>query len=128
MADVQVEQFRDFCTAKIQSKVPIPFKNIKTLLKSRMKHNQLSSLNINQHRYKDVGCGNKYTDLKASSLFTRSDETMLAQLRTGQCRSIGKFRKLVLKTDGVCRWCKTCEESVVHLFNGISMNVVKEKL
>ena len=117
MADVQVDQFLDSCTAKIQSKVPIPFKNIKTLLKSRMKHIQLSSLNINQHRYKDVGCGNKYTDLKASSLFTRSDETMLAQLRTGQCRSIGKFRKLVLKTDGVCRWCKTCEESVVHLFN-----------
>ena len=117
MVDEQVDQFLDSCTAKVQSKVQIPFKNIKTLVTSRRKLIQHNNLNSDQYRYKVAGCGNKYTDLKASSLFPRSDETLLAQLRTGHCRLVGKFRKHVLKTDGVCRWCRTYEESVAHLFN-----------
>jgi ribonuclease HI len=126
MADVQVDQFLDSCSAKDHSKVSIPLRNIKAILKLRMKHNQLSSLNVEQHRYKDAGCGSKYTDLKASSLFSRSDETLVTQLRTGKCRVIGDVRKHVLKIDGTCRWCKRCEESVSHLFNDCLQKDVRE--
>ena len=84
MADNQVDQFLDSCTTKF----PIPFRNVASIVQLRVKHNHITSLNSDQHEFKDVGCGNKYTDLKAYFLFTRLDETMLAQLRMGKCRSI----------------------------------------
>ena len=104
MADEQVDQFLSSCSERNHNKIPISLRNIKSFMKSKVKSYHLSGLNIDQHRYKIIGCGAKFTDLKASSLLERSDETLLAQLRTGQCRSIGTFRSKVLKTDGFCRW------------------------
>jgi hypothetical protein len=40
----------------------------------------------------------------------------LAQLRTGECRELGKFRGRLNEENSLCRWCKDTNESVIHVF------------
>ena len=40
---------------------------------------------------------------------------MLARLRTGECYEMGKFRSRI-GLNKVCRWCKSVDETVDHIF------------
>ena len=39
----------------------------------------------------------------------------LAQLRTGECKLVGKFRQR-LNLGSICRWCDRRDETIFHLF------------
>jgi len=104
-----------------QRKASVHLSAIKAVMKSGLKENWKRSLCQETTRC-TLGGGSKFSDLKASSALSRRDEVVLAQLRTGQCRLLGEFRKVLLKDswDGRCRWCRSAEESVDHVFNKCS--------
>ena len=71
---------------------------------------------------------NKFTDLKITSSLKRADASFIAQLRVGQCRTIGAFYHILnpntdphlspadhFKTS--CRWCHQASETVHHVFH-----------
>ena len=87
-------------------------------------------MNVNTHRYHI--CGSDSTDLRKSNFLSREDETLLSQLRTGECRLMGKFRsRLKITNCSLCRWCKTVDETVEHVFNScesVDVTNIKNKL
>ena len=96
---------------------PISLNQIKATVKNKLKHRYLNNLKTSRHRYEI--CGNNFSDLKSSSNLSRSDETRLAQLRTGECHRMGKFRERI-NLNKFCRWCDTngtVLETVNHVYN-----------
>ena len=91
---------------------------VKAELKSGLMEGWKSSLDQNTVRFR-LGGKNNFSDHKMSATLTRRDETLLMQLRTGDCRLLGGFRHLLFKDrwDGCCRWCKCEKETVDHIFN-----------
>lgn len=58
---------------------------------------------------------NIYSNIKDKSL-TRREQVLLAQLRCGECKTVGKYLHRLGKSSGICRWCKEEEETVHHLY------------
>ena len=46
----------------------------------------------------------------------RRDYCMLSQLRCGENKYIGKFKRRIDNTKEECRWCGDDKESVAHVF------------
>ena len=92
--------------------------DVKAELKSGLMEGWKSSLDQNTVRFR-LGGKTSFSDHKMSATLTRRDETLLMQLRTGDCRLLGGFRHLLFKDrwDGCCRWCKCEKETVDHIFN-----------
>ena len=95
---------------------------VKAELKSGLMEGWKSSLDQNAVRFR-LGGKSSFADQKASATLSRRDETLLMQLRTGECRLLGGFRHFLFKDkwDGCCRWCKCEKESVDHIFNRCSI-------
>ena len=108
--------------SKHQQKAAIHIDAVKAELKSGLMEGWKSSLDQNAVRFR-LGGKCSFSDQKASATLTKHDETLLMQLRTGECRLVGGFRHLLFKDrwDGCCRWCKCEKESVDHIFNRCSI-------
>ena len=100
--------FADQCRANI------PLKAVKAAVKSGCSRAWLRGCSTITHRVSMTG-GANFTNLKSSSKFTREDEVLLAQMRTGECYTFGKFRKRV-GIGTLCRWCTEVDETVFHVF------------
>jgi len=113
-----------------QQGAPIHLDAIKSTVKGGLIDGWKGSLSSATTRAK-LGGECKFPDLKLSSQLSRHDQTLLSQLRTGQCRLLGEFRKTLCKDkwDGMCRWCKKRgqEESVDHVFNGCTKLVALKR-
>ena len=68
-------------------------------------------------------CENKFSDIKDKS-FSRGEQVLLAQLRCGECYQARKFRKRSGIDTGCCRWCKTEEEIIYHLYEECNNNEI----
>ena len=62
---------------------------------------------------------------KDSVNMKRADECLLSQLRCGQSRLIGSYRKKLGISDGVCRWCGLADETVRHVFEDCENRLVR---
>ena len=129
-ADKQAELALNRCSDLDQSKIPIPMAAIKAVLKTGVKNKELESFDLDTYRGRI--CGSDCTDLRKSSLLSREDETLLHQLRTGECKWMGKFRnRLKIGDSTLCRWCGAVDETVEHVFNNcesVKVIDIKNKL
>jgi hypothetical protein len=100
---------------KKQDDCLIHMDSIRAEIKSSVSKNWLSTLSIPNRT--TLSSNIKFTDLEKFSCLPREDETLLLQLISGKCRSIGEFRKKILhdKWNGICRWCRLVDESVDHI-------------
>ena len=100
----------------VQRNASIPFKAIKATIKSGVRRRWKAIVDVDNNRGRIAGAA--FSDIKTSSMYSRKKEITLAQLRTGECRLIGKFRKRVgIPNSDKCRWCRSYEqETVEHLF------------
>ena len=70
--------------------------------------------------------GKAPTNMDREKGMERADRVLLAQLRCGQCRLLGSYRKAIGITDDErCRWCLLAVESVVHVFEECQSRVVR---
>ena len=98
----------------IQHTAPISLKASKTHIKTESKKKWLHDIKPDSERY--MTCKNSVTDLTDKS-HTRSDQTLLARLRVGECHPIGKFpHRIGTNPTGKCRWCKKQDETVYHVY------------
>jgi ribonuclease HI len=98
----------------LQHLAAIPFQAIKAMVKSGVHALWRSNLDTSRYRYSNFK-GN-FTDLKVSNTLPRCDEVLLAQLRTGECRKLGIFRRRI-NLNTKCRWCFQVDETVEHLYS-----------
>ena len=101
-----------------QRKVPISLQAVKAMVKQGEKEMHKGTLDVEKPRFQ--ASGNAYTDLKRSGTFLRGQEILLAQLRTGECRLMGKWRSRLGIGDSRCRWCNEEEETVAHVYTNCS--------
>ena len=118
MVDRAADHALSSMESKHQQKAAIHMDAVKAELKSGLMEGWKSSLDQNTVRFR-LGGKTSFSDHKMSATLTRRDETLLMQLRTGDCRLLGGFRHLLFKDrwDGCCRWCKCEKETVDHIFN-----------
>ena len=118
MVDRAADHALSSMESKHQQKAAIHMDAVKAELKSGLMEGWKSSLDQNTVRFR-LGGKSSFSDHKTSATLTRRDETLLMQLRTGECRLLGGFRHLLFKDrwDGCCRWCKCEKETVDHIFN-----------
>ena len=110
-ADVALKDPR---SSIFQEKCAIPLAAVKAYVKTTLKDSWVASLDGGTHR---ALISKKYTNLKESAKLIRRDEVLLHQLRVGECRLAGKFRKrIALVGSDLCRWCRREEETICHLF------------
>ena len=122
MVDRAADHALSLMESKHQQKAAINMDAVKAELKSGLMEGWKRSLDQNAVRFR-LGGKCSFSDQKASATLTKHDETLLMQLRTGECRFLGGFRHLLFKDrwDGSCRWCKCEKESVDHIFNKCSI-------
>jgi hypothetical protein len=99
-------------------KTPSAYKAITSYYKEKLTHSWKEAVPLVTHRGGIAGA--EYTKIKANDL-KREEEVILAQLRTGYCKLLGKglaFATTGEFTDIQCRWCNRGVENVPHLFEG----------
>ena len=98
---------------------PTNFKGMVAAIKRRFYQNWTKALITSTFRLYFLGNGR---GLRRENLtFDRKNQSSLAQLRTGQCCWIRKFATSIRgDNNNQCRWCKSKEESVDHIFNECS--------
>ena len=106
---------KDPWTASNQDKCGIPLRAIKAQVKLSLRDAWLATDDEGSHR---SFISKKPTNLHKSADMARTDEVLMHQLRTGECRLAGKFRKrIALPGSEICRWCLREEETVNHMFS-----------
>ena len=98
-----------------QDKCGIPLRAVKAQLKLSIRDLWLNTHDEGSHR---SIISKKATNLRRSAEMSRGNEVLLHQLRTGECRLAGKFRKrMALPGSEICRWCLREEETINHMFS-----------
>ena len=100
------------------ARVPSSYKSIASYYKEKLAQNWKENVPVVTHR--GAIAGTQFTSIKAKDL-NRDDEVVLAQLRTGYCKLLGTGLAFVTSgefTQTQCRWCKSRDETVPHLFDG----------
>ena len=97
---------------RVQKKVPISYEGIKSwsIFKA---YTKWSSSPGSSSRERLIGTFR--TSLPLSSGLSRADETLLSQLRTGQCRLAGPLWRHLSNEQRLCRWCGLSDETIPHL-------------
>jgi hypothetical protein len=115
MADLEADRALEKCAME-QSKTAIPLAAIKAKIKRHCKTNWLNQLDHNNARY--TAAGPRPTNLtKLCKELTRADMVLSAQLRTGECKLMGRLRHRLADTcSSLCRWCNIVDETVIHVF------------
>ena len=82
--------------------------------------------NMNDEQLRVSISGKEPTKMERECGMDRSDRVLLAQLRCGQSRFLGSYRKVVgITQDERCRWCSLAVESVVHVFEECQSRIVR---
>ena len=97
----------------LQHTAPIVLVAVKAHVKSELRKGWKGNINMETHRYKI--CKNAFSNINDRSL-SRKEQTLLAQLRCGECYTIGIFKHRLENSVGLCRWCTNEEESVYHVY------------
>jgi ribonuclease HI len=100
----------------------IPLAAVKAAIKSGVRNLWKKNLDVNSCRF--TCAGDKYSDIRTSSQYSRADEVLLSQLRSGECRFMGKFRIRLGIGDPLCRWCKEVNESIYHVYSECISSVI----
>ena len=111
-----------------QKKSPILLQGIKAEVQLYLIREYKNTLSITHPRY--LTCGNIPSDLKLSATYSRADEVLLHQLRSGECKLMGRHEFMIKKRiSPSCRWCQLVDETVIHVFSDcLSPNIVQLKL
>ena len=96
-----------------QSDKKIPFERISASIKRRNNQRWAENLKKDTERMKIT---KKRTSIKERDNMNRRDYCMLSQLRCGENKYIGKFKRRIDNTKEECRWCGDDKESVAHVF------------
>ena len=106
---------KDPRSTSAQEKCGIPLEAVKAHVKLSLKNSWIATHDEGAHR---SFISKKPTNLRRTKALGRLDEVLLHQLRTGECRLAGKFRKRIALTDSEsCRWCLREEETIIHMFS-----------
>ena len=88
-----------------QRKSPILLAGVLPEVKSYLTREFKDNLSVTQLSYSI--CGSNVSDLKLSATFSRTDEVLLHQLRSGECSLMGRYGfTMKIRNSPLCRWCQ----------------------